>query len=246
MYCKHCGKLLKDSSNYCKFCGEKQKIINIIEKDEIKMPVAKVVIGAFVIIGVLISVHILDRRYMEQQKERIYYNNKGVGNRYQNKNITASGESQRDIYIKENRKTRKKVNSKALFPGKSQKDDNNGEGETSGDGDKGSVTGSEASDIHAGGSSTGGKGVVFSLAGRKPKLLPKPVCYYHEEGKVVVEITVDKFGRITKAKPGVIGSTTLNKTLLDAAKKAALRAKFEKKPDAPAYQNGTITYFFSR
>lgn len=144
----------------------------------------------------------------------------------------------------EPKKEERKVNAKALFPGKSQNDNNTSEGETSGEGNQGSVTGSEASDNHTGGSSTGGKGIDFSLAGRNPEALPKPVYNYQEEGKVVVEITVDKFGRVTKANPGVKGSTTLNKNLLDAAKKAALQAKFDKKPDAPAYQNGTITYYF--
>jgi len=44
--------------------------------------------------------------------------------------------------------------------------------------------------------------------------------------------------------PGVKGSTTLDANLLAAAKRAALKAKFDKKPDAPAYQKGTITYYF--
>ena len=90
----------------------------------------------------------------------------------------------------------------------------------------------------------GTNGTSFSLAGRNPESLPKPEYKYQIEGKVVVEITVDKQGNVTDAVPGVKGSTTLNEQLLSAAKKAALKAKFDKKPDAPSYQKGTITYFF--
>lgn len=145
---------------------------------------------------------------------------------------------------KEEEKKEQEVNKKALFPGKSQNESNTSEGEAGGEGNQGSKTGSTESENHSGGSSTGGDGVDFSLAGRNPESLPKPAYNYQEEGKVVVDITVDKLGRVTKANAGVKGSTTLDKNLLDAAKKAALRAKFDKKPDAPAYQNGTITYYF--
>ncbi|MGM0641925.1 MAG: energy transducer TonB family protein [Thermotogota bacterium] len=236
MYCKHCGKLLANSSNYCKFCGKKQKKPIIIERDEKKMPVTNVVIGAFVIIGVLISVHILDRRYIEQQKEKIYYNNESVGNRHQNKNITASGESQRDVYVNEkvneNRRTRKKVNSKALLDVRNVKGNSRNEKNLD---SKESISSYD---------SLKSKRINYTLAGRKAISLPKPVYNYQEEGKVVVGITVDRFGRITKAIPSVKKSTTRNKNLLQAAKMAALRAKFDKNSDAPAYQSGAITYHF--
>ena len=87
-------------------------------------------------------------------------------------------------------------------------------------------------------------GIDFSLEGRNPESLPKPEYNYQVEGKVVVEITVDKYGNVTKAEAGMKGSTTLNDKLLRAARKAALNAKFDPKPDAPAYQKGTITYYF--
>jgi len=61
---------------------------------------------------------------------------------------------------------------------------------------------------------------------------------------VVVEVTVDQNGKVTKAVPGVKGSTTLDEYLLQSAKEAALKAVFDLKLDAPAYQKGTITYFF--
>ena len=139
----------------------------------------------------------------------------------------------------------RKVNENALFQGRNRNSDNSSsEGETQGEGNQGSTTGSVDSQNHAGGNSMGTSGTSFSLAGRNPESLPKPDYNYQIEGKVVVEITVDKYGNVTDATPGVKGSTTLDANLLAAAKKAAKKAKFNKKPDAPAYQKGTITYYF--
>ncbi|NOQ27619.1 MAG: TonB family protein [Bacteroidales bacterium] len=143
-------------------------------------------------------------------------------------------------------KVERKVNEQALFPGrKRNSDSSSSEGETQGDKNQGSATGSVDSQDHAGGNSTGTNGTSFSLEGRNPtEALPIPDYNYQIEGKVVVEITVDKYGNVNSANPGIKGSTTLDANLLAAAKRAALKAKFDKKPDAPAYQKGTITYFF--
>jgi len=120
-----------------------------------------------------------------------------------------------------------------------------GEGETTGQGNQGSETGSVNSDNHSLGiSGSGDKGISYSLAGRSPQSLPKPEYNYQAEGIVVVEVTVNQNGNVTKATAGVKGSTTLNNNLLKAAQKAALAAKFDRKPSAPAFQKGTITYHF--
>jgi TonB family protein len=74
--------------------------------------------------------------------------------------------------------------------------------------------------------------------------LPKPNYPGNEEGIVVVQVTVDKNGTVTKAEPGVRGSNTANPELIAAAKKAALSAKFNTDNNAPAFQVGTITYRF--
>ncbi len=119
------------------------------------------------------------------------------------------------------------------------------EGEKTETGNQGSETGSVESTIHSNGiSGLGDKGISYSLAGRTPQSLPKPEYNYQVEGIVVVEVTVDRYGNVTKAIPGVKGSTTLNDHLHRAAKDAALAAKFDRKPNAPAYQKGTITYHF--
>ncbi len=118
------------------------------------------------------------------------------------------------------------------------------EGETGTPGNQGQPEGSPQAGAHSGTPGGGGKGISYSLAGRTPIRLPKPEYNYQEEGIVVVEVTVDRNGNVTKAIPGVKGSTTLNEYLLSVAKKAALASKFDRKPDAPAYQKGTITYHF--
>jgi len=133
-----------------------------------------------------------------------------------------------------------KVNVNALYPG----NNSSGEGETHGNGNQGREDGSPNSPNHSGEGIGNGKGISFNLAGRSSQSLPKPEYKYQEEGKVVVEVKVDKSGRVISAVAGVKGSTTLNENLLDAARKAALGAKFDAKANAPEVQKGTITYIF--
>jgi len=59
-----------------------------------------------------------------------------------------------------------------------------------------------------------------------------------------VEVSVDRSGKVTNAIPGYKGTDILDEYLLNVAKQAALKTKFEAKPDAPAIQKGTITYNF--
>jgi hypothetical protein len=119
-----------------------------------------------------------------------------------------------------------------------------GQGNTYGNGNQGSPDGTPGAKQYGLGGGVG-KGISFSLSGRNARSAPKPTFPGHNEsGIVVVEVTVDKFGKVTKALPGIKGSTTLNPDLLEAAKKAALAASFDTKADAPAFQIGTITYHF--
>jgi TonB family protein len=145
---------------------------------------------------------------------------------------------------KEQAEPEREVNKNALYPGKSDEESGESEGETEGQGNQGRESGTPYSDNHANADSKGMGSMNYSLSGRNPESLPKPEYNYQVEGKVVVEITVDKYGNVTKAVAGVKGSTTLNENLLRAAKKAALNAKFDRDPSAPAYQKGTITYYF--
>jgi len=121
--------------------------------------------------------------------------------------------------------------------------DNSSQGKTFPSGNQGSTNGSPASDNYSG-SGLGNKGVSYDLTGRNSLSIPKPQYNLQESGKVVVEITVDKTGKVVSARPGMPGSTTSNSILFEAAKKAAMKAKFNSDSKAPAYQQGSITYHF--
>ena len=75
--------------------------------------------------------------------------------------------------------------------------------------------------------------------------LPRPVYNVQESGIVVVDIWVDNYGNVAKAVPGGDGTTVLDKTLLNAARNAAMETHFNMSADAPAMQQGTITYYFN-
>jgi TonB family protein len=132
----------------------------------------------------------------------------------------------------------------ALANSKNAGTNSTSEGVTGGIGNQGVPTGSVDSQVRGDGSGTGDKGISYDLQGRGFQSLPAPKYDYQGEGRVVVEVSVDKLGNVTQAVPGSKGSTTLDEYLLKVAKEAALKARFEAKPDAPAVQKGSITYNF--
>ena len=74
--------------------------------------------------------------------------------------------------------------------------------------------------------------------------LPAPDYSINKSGKVVVRIMVDQYGKVVNAIPGMSGTTVQDKTLWNAAKEAALKARFNISSTAPGVQEGTITYIF--
>lgn len=75
--------------------------------------------------------------------------------------------------------------------------------------------------------------------------IPRPKYTVQESGTVVVTIWVDNYGNVQKAVPGGDGTTVTDKTLWAAARKAAMETHFNMSADAPAMQEGTITYIFN-
>lgn len=75
--------------------------------------------------------------------------------------------------------------------------------------------------------------------------IPRPVYNVQESGIVVVNIVVDNYGNVVRAVPGGDGTTVLDKTLYAAARNAAMDTHFNMSADAPAMQEGTITYYFN-
>jgi TonB family protein len=145
--------------------------------------------------------------------------------------------------VEEKKEVKPTVDTRAMYRGKKTDTDYSGsEGVNTGSGNQGSPSGSEnALDRSLGG---GGDGITTDLAGRNALSLPSPEFNVQKEGKVVVEIQVDRSGKVISAVPGVKGSTTLDSYLLAAAKRAALASRFDNKQDAQAIQTGKITYNF--
>ncbi|MDR3246150.1 MAG: TonB family protein [Prevotellaceae bacterium] len=87
--------------------------------------------------------------------------------------------------------------------------------------------------------------VTHNLTGRSVVGgFPLPAYNSQSQGKVVVEVTVNQDGKVTKATAIGKGTTVTDSKLWKAAEEAALKAKFNVKKDAPISQLGTITYEF--
>jgi protein TonB len=132
----------------------------------------------------------------------------------------------------------------SLLNGTSKDGANTGEGDDKQSGVKGNEKGDPNSDKYYGNSGSGSGG-NYNLAGRKAlsKPIQKPDC--QEEGTVVVSIEVDQSGKVTKAIPGVKGTTNSAPCLLEPAKQAALKTKWSADANALSKQRGTIIYKFS-
>ena len=84
------------------------------------------------------------------------------------------------------------------------------------------------------------------VEGRKvnKSTLVKPGYDVQESGKIVMKIWVDNYGNVKKAIVDD-GTTISNTKLIAEARSAAMKAHFDQKIDAPAMQEGTITYIFN-
>lgn len=122
-----------------------------------------------------------------------------------------------------------------------------GSGTGSGTGSgSGNGSGSGSGNGSGSGSGTGaGNGSGYYLGNRKALSKPTPNYTCDEQGKVYVQISVDKSGNVIDAKPGTRGTTNAAKCLLDEAKSAALRTKWQPDSDAPDKQVGIIIYNFN-
>jgi hypothetical protein len=94
------------------------------------------------------------------------------------------------------------------------------------------------------GSGKGNGNGNYQLGNRKALNKPQPNYICEEQGVVVVQISVDKSGRVVSANPGIRGTTNAAKCLLDQAKIAAMNTKWQSDDDAPEKQVGKIIYNF--
>lgn len=124
----------------------------------------------------------------------------------------------------------------------SQNSSESNEGETNSPGNQGVIDGDPNSPNHSGGGN--GNGMTYSLAGRSLVSTPTIKDNSQDQGKVVVDIVVDKFGQVIKATPGGRGSTTTSPILYKKAREAALKTKFNVRQDLIADQKGQMTFVF--
>ena len=97
----------------------------------------------------------------------------------------------------------------------------------------------------AGSGGGSGNGSGYSLGNRKAISKPAPKYTCNEEGKVVVEVSVDRNGKTIDAVAGIKGTTNTAKCLLDQAKIAAMNTRWDASSDAPEKQVGKIVYNFN-
>lgn len=93
--------------------------------------------------------------------------------------------------------------------------------------------------------SGGGSGGGYSLGNRKALSKPAPNYTCQEQGKVAVQVSVDRNGNTISATAGVQGTTNTARCLLDQAKIAAMNTKWQPDSNAPEKQVGKIIYTFS-
>ncbi|HQV00104.1 MAG: hypothetical protein JNK61_12240 [Bacteroidia bacterium] len=86
--------------------------------------------------------------------------------------------------------------------------------------------------------------VTADVPGRKITKTPDMKILTQDKGIVVVNIIVDKYGRVKKAEPGGEGTNTTSGYLLTKAKQAAEATIFDTDPTYPLETKGTITVVF--
>ena len=84
----------------------------------------------------------------------------------------------------------------------------------------------------------------YELTGRtlinKPDITKLP----KGQGKVVMDIYVDRKGKVMSTGQNMRGSTTLAPALVEAARKAAMDLRFSADPEAPERQRGRVVFVF--
>ena len=118
-----------------------------------------------------------------------------------------------------------------------------GEGPDNQGGNKGQLDGDPYAASYFGGSGPGKGGVGYGLGGRgKPNnSIVLPDC--QETGLVVVEVRVNRQGKVIKAFPGKKG-TTGTSCLFEAARKTAMTFKWPANSEAPVEQVGFVSINF--
>lgn len=134
------------------------------------------------------------------------------------------------------------VNSNALYKKKTGKSNTAESSESHGSTEgRTGKSGSEGGELGAPGG--GGTGANFSLTGRKLMgQLSKPDYEDRIDGQIVIEIQVDRSGKVTAATFLPKNSTISSRKVIEAVRQAAMKTKFNADQKAAFTQVGTITY----
>jgi hypothetical protein len=133
------------------------------------------------------------------------------------------------------------VNQNALFT----KPTGNGTGTGNGDGDgPGTGEGDGPGTGTTSGNGTGPGHGNYNLAGRSALEKPAPKNVTLKEGKIVINIWVDRNGKVVRTKVNLDLSTINDAKLASECEKAAMNTKWSENDDADEEQKGSITYNF--
>ena len=90
---------------------------------------------------------------------------------------------------------------------------------------------------------TGESNIVYYLENRYHVSLPIPVYLAQGGGKIVIEIVVDRQGKVIQATP-MAGQIIRDEQIIVYSQASASRTLFNADPKAPSAQKGTIHYTF--
>lgn len=182
---------------------------------------------------------------IKKQKEAEANKAKAIAKEKAIADAKAKAEADRVAKVKREQEEKKKKLD-ALIGGVSKSDgtETGGEGNDNKAGDKGQLDGDPYAPSYFGGKGSGNGGKGYGLGGRGNASFSKVLPDCQEEGRVVVEIHVNRSGNVVKAIPGKKG-TTGGSCLFEAAKKTALSHKWPTNSKAPSTQIGWVEVKFS-
>lgn len=134
------------------------------------------------------------------------------------------------------------INQRAIFQAPKKDKVQSSEGNSEGDGDQGSENGLKDIDRYEVNKGSG-DGPSYDLGGRGAKSISTPSKNFKDEGRIVVDIWVDKNGIVKRAEIGK-GTTITDESMRRSALVAAQNSIFNEDKEASELQQGTITYKF--
>lgn len=134
------------------------------------------------------------------------------------------------------------INQRAIFQAPKKDKVQSSEGNSEGDGDQGSENGLKDIDRYEVNEGSG-DGPSYDLGGRGAKSISTPSKNFKDEGRIVVDIWVDKNGIVKRAEIGK-GTTITDESMRRSALVAAQNSIFNEDKEASELQQGTITYKF--